>query len=126
MNTALIDLLKDTVKEPGHLNIEKMKGLVEETMRFFNDLQVKFDSKDPKKREEALQAASDLKLALEEQMDSLTARTGLDLARLAADFSLYTPEEKEAVEDMRAKLQIFKSPNKPSPKKRAGKLKLIG
>lgn len=129
MNTNLIETLKETLGDPTQLNPEKLKKLIDETMSFFQEIQGKFDSKDPKQREDALAAAGELKQALEIQMESLAKMTGLDPTQMAslAEHTSYTPEEKEALDDMKAKLQTFQSPAaKSAPRKKAPKLRLIG
>lgn len=130
MSTNLIDFLKETMGDPSQLTPEKMKKLVEETMKFFQEIQGKFDSKDPKAKEEALATASELKQALEVQMEALMKQTGMDSSQLSAlaDTANYTSEEKEALDDMKMKLQEFRSSDsaKTAPRRKPPKMRLIG
>ncbi|HSX25966.1 MAG TPA: hypothetical protein VLE89_03055 [Chlamydiales bacterium] len=131
MSTDLIETLKETLSDPAQLTPEKLKVLINETLKFFQDLQGKFDSKDPKQREEAFISAGDLKQALEIQMESLMKLTGLDPAQMAAlvETVQYSTEEKEAIDSVKSRMQEFQSHAKAkqaSSKTKAPKIRLMG
>jgi hypothetical protein len=132
MNSNLIETLKEVMGEPNKLTPQKLKVLIDETMGFFQEIQSKFDSKDPKQREEALQAAIELKSNLEVQMESLTQMAGLEPSEMAAfiERAPYSAEERETLDEVKVKLQEFQNHHSGAPvrkqRRRAPKLKLIG
>ncbi len=133
MSTKLIETLKGTVGDLSALNADKLKTLLDETLRFFQEMQEKMASPETQKREEALQSALELKQALEGQMELLLEQTGYDMSQMAAlmETAQYSVNEKEVLDEIKSKLREFQKPMgeetpKRSAKRKAPKLRLIG
>jgi hypothetical protein len=87
---------------------EKVMGLMDETMTFFRRIKTKLESEDPAKQKEAFEETMEMKRILESKMQGLAEKTGLDmnqLAALAENTNNMSPEDLEALEAAKAKLQ---------------------
>src|SRR5690242_415073 len=107
MKNSYLDLLKETFQDASIMNPEKVKRLAQETPKFFQEMQAKFFSKDPKLKEEAEQVLVEAKEMLETQMEKLLQLTGLtveELTALAKDPKQITEEEQEALAEMKKSL----------------------
>lgn len=119
MTQPYLETLKETFAHPEAFSAEKLQSLVGETMEYFQNLQQKFQSEDPKEREKAMDAALEMKEALEAQMESLCQSLGIDpsqLAQVAKEFSK-TEEEKVALKAMKEQFGDEKEKARSSKKK---------
>lgn len=131
MSNTYLELLKQMFGDPTQLSPEKLEALIEETMKFFREIQEKIQSNDPKLRDEALQASLEVKQALEQQMDVLCKMTGLDHAQLMAmakNPNNMNSEEWKLVEEVRKKLAGLSPEDRAQTvfKKQAQKIKIMG
>lgn len=119
------NLLKETFSNPTSLTPEKLGQVVEESMKYFQDLQAKLASEDPKDREAAMNDSMELRELLEQQMAALCESTGLDPAQLSAltDDPNMSPQDQAVMDEVRTRLQTLMP--KPKPKKKPT-VKIVG
>ena len=113
MSNNYLSLLNEMFDGQGaSLNEEKLKTLIDETLAFFRDIKGKFESEDPKKREEALGQASEMKSALQSKVGDLCEQMGLDPTQLAALFenpvNALSPESLNAIEKVNGQFDQLK------------------
>ncbi len=128
MTTNYMNLLKETFNDLNSLTPEKLTGLVDETMKYFQDLQGKITSKEPGVREEALKESMALRETLEKQMVELCESTGLDPAQLAAyaeDTANMSPQDQAMIANVKDKLKGLQ-PEKAVKKVKRPTLKIVG
>ncbi len=103
-----LELLNQTFTEPNAVPTEKLKTLIEETMRLFREIREKFTSKDPKDREEAMQLSMEMKQALEAQMENISKVTGIDPSQFSSfseNFGSLSREEQALVEQIKTQFK---------------------
>lgn len=108
---------------------EKVLGLMDETLSFFREIKAKLESNDPAKQKEAYEETMEMKRILESQMKTLSEKTGLNLAELAAlaeDTNNMSPDERGAIEAAKAKLQQIQEEESPIKTKPYNNHKIIG
>lgn len=108
---------------------EKVLGLMDETLSFFREIKAKLESNDPSKQKEAYEETMEMKRILESQMKTLSEKTGLNLAELAAladDTNNMSPDERGAIEAAKAKLQQIQEEENPIKTKPYNNHKIIG
>lgn len=119
MNKKYLDTISEVFDESGSPSKEKLMGLMDETMAFFQEIKAKMDSDDPAKQEEAIQETMAMKQLLESKMENLSEKTGLninELAALAASPLAMSEEEREAIESAKAKLDQLQQEDSSTPK----------
>ena len=108
---------------------EKVLGLMDETLSFFREIKAKLESNDPAKQKEAYEETMEMKRILESQMKTLSEKTGLNLAELAAladDTNNMSPDERGAIEAAKAKLQQIQEEENPIKTKTYNNHKITG
>lgn len=108
---------------------EKVLGLMDETLSFFREIKAKLESNDPAKQKEAYEETMEMKRVLESQMKTLSEKTGLNLAELAAlaeDTNNMSPDERGVIEAAKAKLQQIQEEESPVKTKPYNNHKIIG
>jgi hypothetical protein len=80
MGEALESLLKDTFSDLDDLSSEKVRDLINEALKTFNGLQE--SAADPTKKEEILKTINSLKDTIQNQIEELSEKTGIDSAEL--------------------------------------------
>ncbi len=128
MTHNLIKQLEETLGDLENFSPDKLQGLIQDTLKTFQELQEKLNSPDPRHREQAMDTALALKAALEEQTAALCHSIGMhptELARFVENPANFSKEEWEALGAAKADLETFKhtlnpeksSPHAPSKKK---------
>lgn len=82
MKKTLIHKMKETFQDLNQMKPEQMEDLMKETLKVFYEMDEIAKSKDPKKQEEALEYAHQIKEVLEEQVEQLWKTTGLNPEKL--------------------------------------------
>jgi len=117
MSANLLSMLNELFDESAPPSQESLSRLLEETFGFVRDLKAKFDSKDPKKREEAIVDAQELQVVLSSKLGALAEKTGLDPAQIATlmqDANTLSPEDRNLIEEVKEKFeQIQRSGHHP-------------
>lgn len=119
--------LQETFEDPTSVSSEKLRFLVEETMRLFSEIREKFESKDPAERENALYLSMEMKSALESQMDQISKLTGIDPSQFAAfnEKALnLSREDADLVAEIQQKLRSIRP--EEEHKKKHSKANIIG
>jgi len=121
MSAKILTLLNELFNESTPPDKESLLRLIDETFSFVRNLKEGFDSKDPNRKEEAVQEAQEMKKALEGKLSALTEKLGLDpamLSTLVQDSQAITEEEKNLIESVKEKFeQIQKSGKHAKPYK---------
>jgi len=106
MLESYIELLNQTFSDPTSVSPDKLKVLVEETMRLFGEIREKFRSKEPRDREEAMHLSLEMKKALEMQMENISKLTGIDPSQFGAlSEANLDKEELALVNDIKKQLR---------------------
>jgi hypothetical protein len=87
---------------------DKVLGLMEDTMTFFRKIKTKLESDDPAAQKEAFDETMEMKAILESKMQVMAEKNGLtmaELAQLAENTDVMPPEDLDALESVKAKLQ---------------------
>ena len=129
MSNAVLTKIEEIFGNPEKFTPENLEALINETLKFFNDLRQKLESPDAKVREDALAVATELKTKLEEQAAALCQSVGLDQQALESFISNpthFSPEEWKAMEKAKTELSGYQeeiakteasAPKKPKKKK---------
>ncbi len=128
MATSYKSLIQETFSDVHTLTPEKIMFLVDETMRYFQQMQERLTSTEPAVREQLMKESLELREVLEKQMASFCDATGMDPAQLSAlgsSASQLNPAERQLIDDIKAKFNSLrpKSDNKTS--KRRKRLKIV-
>lgn len=129
MLESYLELLNQTFAEPTSVATEKLKSLIEETMRLFKEIREKFGSKDPKDREEAMRLSMEMKQALEAQMDHISKITGIDPSQFAAfseNSGNLSKEEQALVEQIKVQFRDVSPEKSEIHKKKMANAKVMG
>lgn len=127
MNKSYLEKLKAIMADPSQLNLGMLKGFIDETLLYFQNLQEVIRSGDETQKAEALKEASQMKAALEEQIKGLSHATGLSpeqMMAFAANHANLDDSEWKVVEDARQRLLGTKK-SKPHTASKP-KLKIVG
>ncbi len=117
MTHSLIKQLKETLGNLENFSPEKLQGIIQETLKTFQELQEKLQSPDPRVREKAMDTALVLKTSLEEQTASLCHSMGMsptELSRFVENPANFSQTEWEALGSAKADLDTFKQTLAPS------------
>ena len=115
MSNPILEKIKSILANPSSMNMEKLKGFVEETTEYFRNLQMRATATKPEEREKAMQEALELKAGLEEQMGELSKVTGLSpeqMMSLAGNAEHLNPSERKILEEAQKKLTGLKKESK--------------
>lgn len=111
MSIKLKDIIQESFEAPETMTPDKLKGLIQETLRFFHQVQERLSSKEETIRIEALQEASDLKTLLEDQVARLCSQLGKspdEILALAQERKRFSEKEWETLNEARADIKQFK------------------
>jgi hypothetical protein len=126
MDNQYFKLLQETFSDVQSMTPDKLRKVIDESMQYFQTLQGRFASENPKDREEALAESMELRGLLEKQMAALCEATGFDPAQLTAfveDASNFSPQDQEILNEVKAKLKTFAP---AAPKKKKNTVKIAG
>jgi len=111
-NNQYIQSLKGIFGDLAGLTPEKLQGFVGETMSQLSSLREQLESKDPEVREKAMASAQELKVVLEEQMESMAKLIGEDPSKLAALMGSMSPmdvQDQEILDNAKEQFKHLKS-----------------
>lgn len=124
MASQLETMLQEVMGDLDLCSPDKVEDLLQEAMKTFMALQQKIVSEDPKERDEALQMANALKVAIQAQAEEFSKKAGIDPAEFAAmaeNPPIFSPEIAEQLNLAKEKFTKFEAaqPKKSSrhPKK---------
>jgi hypothetical protein len=130
MDKTYIDGLKELFGDMSSMTPEKLQSFMKHTMDHLIGLRQKLSSKDPQDREEAMNAALELKGVLEGQMADLGKVIGIDPSKLSETDLMERMNENDQNLMVSAKAQFneLKSSSMPAKRhsKKKEKIKLIG
>lgn len=128
MATSYKELVQETFSDVTTLTPDKLNVLVEETMRYFQEMQEKLASGEADAKEQVLRESIELKQILEKQMATLCDASGLSPAQLAAyaEHGTISPQEKLFIEDVKKKFQTLMPKKAEKGRKKRKHLKIIG
>jgi len=112
MNKTVVDKIEELFGNPQKFNPENLESLVQESVKFFNELKANVESPDAKVREEALQLAISLQTKLEQKALSLCESIGMDPSAIEAYVntpSHFSPEEWQSMEKAKTELESYKN-----------------
>jgi hypothetical protein len=111
MSAKLKEIIQASFSNPESMNTDKLQELIQETMRFFYQIQGRLNSKEEAIREEAMQEAGELKGLLEEQVAKLCAHLGKtpeEVLTLAEDRKRFNEKEWESLDTAKSEIKTFK------------------
>ena len=123
MTTSYKNTVLEMFRDVATLTPERLGGLVEETMKYFQEMQAKLSSGDPALCQEALDGSRELREIIEGQMRFLCEAKGLDPAEIKekALREALDPEGRAFFELAQKRFSSFlpkKEEHKPKKKKR--------
>ncbi len=130
MNAQIIDSLKDALSDITNLTPEKLQSLVQDTVVAFQAIQTKVTSSSEWEREEGLQIAIGLKSAMEDQVQKLQEKLGMnqeEIEAYLANPANFSKDELKSMDESKKELDYFKkdSEAEASPLKKKHKKKLF-
>lgn len=120
MKTTFIDALEEKLNDPS-LGITELYLLLDQSIGYFKELKLKMALEDPSLHEEALIEIVELKTILANKMREICQKSGLsfqELSQMASDPKKMTAEQWKLVQEIKGKLEQFKSPSSDKPKQR--------
>jgi hypothetical protein len=115
MSKQYLEMLNEMFAE-GNPSKEKMMGLMDETVAFFQEIKEKMTSADPDAQREAFEETMEMRKILESKIKALTEKTGLSLAELVAlaeRQNSLSSEERSTYEAAKARLEQLKEDQRP-------------
>ena len=130
MNAQIIDSLKDALSDITNLTPEKLQSLVQDTVVAFQAIQTKVTSSSEWEREEGLQIAIGLKSAMEDQVQKLQEKLGMnqeEIEAYLANPANFSKDELKSMDESKKELDYFKKESEveASPIKKKHKKKLF-
>lgn len=98
---------------------EKILGLLDEILIFFQHIKGKLESTNPEEQQAALEETLEMKRVLESKLQSLVEQTGLTLSELSSFVetpSNLSEQERNTLEAVKTKLQDLQQIDQPSIK----------
>lgn len=128
MNQAsYLQNLQELFGDLSALTPEKLQSFVGETMKKLFDLKHQLESSDPKTREEGIRAATELKEALESQLEQMAKLAGVDPAQWAGMLNqTLSDQEQEILQNAKEQFQYLKNSFTSENKKVNNKVNIIG
>ena len=107
MNSQILETIKNTLSDPSTLTPEGLHTLVQETLAAFKNIQAKMTSKDEGDWEEGLRIASELKTAMEDQVEQLQKKLNMSPQQIEEYTSNPTNFSQEEFKSMNESKEDF-------------------
>ena len=111
MSSPFVEKIEEFFSKPDQFTSENMESFVQETIRFFIDLQAKINSPDEKDREAARKAAEEMKAKLEDQVLKLCESMGMSSQEITQHINTaahFSPKDWQALQNAKTEIEKYK------------------
>lgn len=110
MKSDILEKIDSLFGNMENLSMDKVEGLVHETLKFFEYLRNALTSNDEKERTEAMEVAKELQKKLEEQAEKAYKAAGLspeEIQRMMKNPSNFLPEDWNVFEKVQKEISDY-------------------